>query len=406
MGSHPQPVINAAGVLLHTNLGRAPLAKEALRAVELAASGYSDLEYDLDRGERGSRLARLEELLCVLTGAEAALAVNNNAAAVLLALNTFAEGQKVIVSRAHLVEIGGSFRMPAIMAKSGCRMVEVGTTNKTHLKDYEGAIGKKTGLILQVHQSNFAQKGFVKQVPLEDLVELGHEHGIPVMDDQGSGIVEDPARLGAPDEPSIAQSLAAGVAVVTASGDKLLGGPQAGIVLGEKLWVDRMRANPLARAVRLDKLQISALEATLRLYLRGGEDEAVPLRVMATARLTDLKTRAEKLRISIESALKKEAGRGKKPEVSTSVVRSSSLLGGGSSPDVTASGWAVTLAPVTGNLKVSDLERALRSGKPPVIARVSEDQVMLEIRSIFPAQDARIPRLVAAAVKKATSRRR
>ncbi len=224
LGMHPVPVINAAGVILHTNLGRAPLAPEALRAINAAASGYSNLEYDLERGERGSRLAHLEEMLCVLSDAPAALAVNNNAGAVLLALNTMAEGKEVIVSRGHLVEIGGSFRMPAIMAKSGAKLVEVGTTNKTHLKDFEQAITKKTGLILHVHQSNFAQKGFVKQVPLPDLVSMAAKHGVPVMDDQGSGILIDPGLIGAPAEPTVMESLEAGVSVVTFSGDKLLGG--------------------------------------------------------------------------------------------------------------------------------------------------------------------------------------
>ena len=406
LGPHPRPVINAAGVLLHTNLGRAPLAREAIRAVEATAARYSDLEYDLERGERGSRLARLEEMLCVLTGAGAALAVNNNAAAVLLALNTFAEGRRVIVSRGHLVEIGGSFRMPEIMAKSGCRMVEVGTTNKTHLGDYAKAIAKETALLLHVHQSNFAQKGFVEQVSVEELVRLGEEHGVPVMDDQGSGIVEDPARLGAPDEPSVAGSLAGGVTVVTASGDKLLGGPQAGMILGRRAWLERMRANPLARAVRLDKLQIAALEATLRLYLTGAEDRTIPVRLMATTPLKELKARAEALRAAIEKELRAAAGRGGKPALKVRAIRSSGMLGGGSSPDVALPGWAVALAPAVQDLKASDLERALRSGRPPVIARVSEENVIVEIRTVFPAQDARIPRLVAAAVKRATGRRR
>jgi L-seryl-tRNA(Ser) seleniumtransferase len=407
---HPLPVINATGVLLHTNLGRAPLATEARRAVESAASSYSDLEYDLESGGRGSRLARVGELLGLLTGAEAALAVNNNAAAVLLALNTMATGKEVIVSRGHLVEIGGSFRMPAIMEKSGGRMVEVGTTNKTHLRDYAQAIGRKTGLILNVHQSNFAQVGFVKQVPLEEMVELGNKHGIPVMDDQGSGILSDPGRLGAPLEPTVIASLEAGAAIVTASGDKLLGGPQAGIIMGERDWVERMKANPLARALRLDKMQLAALEETVRLYLTGVEDESVPVRSMATATLKQLKQRAEALR---------EAIKAEKLPLKAEVARTSEVLGGGSSPDVAIPGWGVALSirPGSANkgaqtgapksaqkdtrdegLTVSRLERELRNGRPPVIARVSEEQVILDIRSVFPAQDGRIPRLLAAAV--------
>lgn len=401
---HPLPVINASGVLLHTNLGRAPLAREAVKAVESAASSYSDLEYDLESGSRGSRLARVGELLCVLTGAEAALAVNNNAAAVLLALNTMATGKQVIVSRGHLVEIGGSFRMPAIMEKSGGLLVEVGTTNKTHLRDYSQAIGRKSALILNVHQSNFAQVGFVKQVALGELVELGNKHGIPVMDDQGSGILSDPGRLGAPLEPTVMASLQAGATVVTASGDKLLGGPQAGIILGRRDWVERMKANPLARALRLDKMQLAALEATIRLYLTGAEDESVPVRSMATATLKQLKQRAETLRDAIKA---------EKLPLKAQVVRTSEVLGGGSSPDVTIPGWGVALSPQPEGahkgaqdegLTVSRLERELRSGRPPVVARVSEEQVILDIRSVFPEQDGRIPRLLAAAVGKSIRR--
>jgi L-seryl-tRNA(Ser) seleniumtransferase len=406
--AHPLPVINATGVLLHTNLGRAPLARDAVRAVESAASSYSDLEYDLESGNRGSRLARVGELLCLLTGAEGALAVNNNAAAVLLALNTMATGKQVIVSRGHLVEIGGSFRMPAIMEKSGGRMVEVGTTNKTHLRDYAQVIGRRTGLILNVHQSNFAQVGFVKQVPLGELVELGNKHGIPVMDDQGSGILADPGRLGAPLEPTVMASLEAGVAIVTASGDKLLGGPQAGIILGRRDWVERMKANPLARALRLDKMQLAALEETIRLYLTGAEDESVPIRSMATATMKHLKQRAESLRDDIKA---------EKLPLKAQVVRTSELLGGGSSPDVAIPGWgvAISVQPTSarqgaqkatreGTLTVSRLERELRNGRPPVVTRVSEEQVILDIRSVFAAQDSRIPRLLAAAVMRSSRR--
>ncbi len=399
---HPRPVINATGVLLHTNLGRAPLAGEAVQALVRAAAGYTDLEYGLTAGTRGSRLARLEELLTVFTGAEAALAVNNNAAAVLLALNTLAEGREVIVSRGHLIEIGGSFRMPEIMARSGARMVEVGTTNKTHLKDYERAIGRRTALILHVHQSNFLQQGFVHQVPLADLAELGRRRGVPVLDDQGSGVLEDPGSLGAPDEPTVAASLEAGVTLVTCSGDKLLGGPQAGIVLGEEEWVARLKVNPLARAVRLEKLQIAALEATLRLYLTGEEDMQVPVRRLARTPEGELKARARALARALPEALR-EAGAGRMVRVRTAATRGA--LGGGSSPEVTLPGWGIVLTPQGGGVTAARLERALRAGSPPVIARVSEEEVILELRSVLPDQERRLPALVARAVKRAAVKR-
>jgi L-seryl-tRNA(Ser) seleniumtransferase len=402
LAPHPRPVINATGVLLHTNLGRAPLAGEALQAMIRAAAGYSDLEYDLEAGERGSRLARLEDLLTVFTGAEAALAVNNNAAAVLLALNTLAEGREVIVSRGHLVEIGGSFRMPEIMARSGARMVEVGTTNKTHLKDYERAIGRRTALILHVHQSNFLQQGFVHQVPLAGLAELGRRRGVPVLDDQGSGVLEDPGTLGAPDEPTVSASLEAGVTLVTCSGDKLLGGPQAGIVLGEKEWVARLRLNPLARAVRLEKLQIAALEATLRLYLTGEEDARVPVRRLARTTDGELKVRARDVARALQEALR-EADVGRKVRVRTAATRGA--LGGGTSPEVTLPGWGLVLTPQGGGVTAARLERALRAGSPPVIARVSEEEVILELRSVLPDQERRLPALVARAVKRAAVNR-
>jgi L-seryl-tRNA(Ser) seleniumtransferase len=399
---HPRPVINATGVLLHTNLGRAPLAEEAVRAMVRAAAGYTDLEYDLEAGSRGSRLARLEELLAVYTGAEAALAVNNNAAAVLLALNTLAEGREVIVSRGHLVEIGGSFRMPEIMARSGTRMVEVGTTNKTYLKDYERAIGRKTALILHVHQSNFLQQGFVHQVPPAELAGLGRRRGVPVLDDQGSGVLEDPGTLGAPGEPTVGASLEAGVTLVTCSGDKLLGGPQAGIVLGEREWVDRLKVNPLARAVRLEKLQIAALEATLRLYLTGEEDARVPVRRLARMPEGELKARASSLARALRQALR-EAGAGRRVGVRTAATQGA--LGGGTSPEVTLPGWGVVLTPQGGGLTAARLERALRAGSPPVIARVSEEEVILELRSVRPDQERRLPALVARAVKRAAVNR-
>ena len=402
LATHPRSVINATGVVLHTNLGRAPAAAAALKAIREAASSYSDLEYDLDSGARGSRLSRVEELLCVLTGAEAALAVNNNAAAVFLALNTMASGRQVLVSRGHLVAIGGSFRMPDVMEKSGAKIVEVGTTNKTYLNDYEKAITRQTSLILQVHQSNFIQKGFVHQVPLAELVELGNRHNLPVLDDQGSGILTDPGTLEVPDEPAVQDSLESGAAVVTFSGDKLLGGSQAGIILGTGDWVARMKANPLARAVRLDKLQLAALEATLRLYLTGSENREVPVRWMVQIPEKELERRAKLLSREIKSSVKTiTSGSKTRPAVAATAFPTTSTLGGGSTPEVSLVDWGVALKSRIPGLTAARLEKSLRLGSTPVIARVSEEQVILNMRAVFPAQDKRLPGLVARAVKRA-----
>ncbi|MFO7769691.1 MAG: L-seryl-tRNA(Sec) selenium transferase [bacterium] len=394
---HPRPVINAAGVVLHTNLGRAPTSERALQALHEAARGYSDLEYDLERGGRGSRLHRVEELLCALTGAEAAVAVNNNAAAVLLALDTLASGREAVVSRGHLVEIGGSFRMPEVVEKSGAVMVEVGTTNKTHLHDYAGAITSRTALFLHVHQSNFVQKGFVSQVPLSELCALGAEHGIPVVDDQGSGVLVDAEALGAAGEPTVLESLEAGAGVVTWSGDKLLGGPQAGIVLGRREHLAAMKENPLARALRLDKLQLAALEATLCLYLTGQADREVPARIMARTALEVLEGRARLVRDAVEEGLE-EAGAIR--EVRT--VRTDEALGGGSSPDVTLPGWGVAWEEPAGGPSAAAVERALRRGSPPVVCRVSEGRVILSLRSVFPSQDHQLAQLMVRAVRAAS----
>lgn len=402
LATHPRSVINATGVVLHTNLGRAPAAAAALKAVREAASTYCDLEYDLDSGSRGSRLSRVEELLCVLTGAEAALAVNNNAAAVFLALETMASGRQVIVSRGHLVAIGGSFRMPDIMEKSGAKIVEVGTTNKTYLNDYEKAITRQTSLILHVHQSNFIQKGFVHQVPLTELVELGNRHNLPVLDDQGSGILKDPGDLAIPDEPAVQDSLESGAAVVTFSGDKLLGGSQAGIVLGTGDRVAQMKANPLARAVRLDKLQVAALEATLRLYLTGSENREVPVRSMVQIPEKELEHRAELLSREINRSVKAiTSGSKTGPAVTATAFPTTSTLGGGSTPEVDLVDWGVALKIRIPGLTAARLEKSLRAGTTPVIVRVSEEQVILNMRAVFPAQDKSLPGLVARAVKRA-----
>ncbi len=395
----PRPVINAAGVVLHTNLGRAPLAGEALRAIRAAGRGYCDLEYDLEAGRRGSRLEAVEELLCVLSGADAALAVNNNAGAVLLALDTLASGREVIVSRGHLVEIGGSFRMPEIMVKSGATIVEVGTTNKTHRRDYERAVTRRTGLILHVHQSNFAQTGFVKQVPLAELVEVGAAHGVPVLDDQGSGIMDKPGRLGAPLEPTVRAGLETGVVAVTCSGDKLLGGSQAGLIFGQAEAVAGMKANPLARALRLDKLQLAVLQATIRLYLTGRADTDLPVRAMALATRAELTTRANQVRDAIRAALDRQAEAGSETSpVTVTTAPATCVLGGGSSPDTELPDRAVVLRPKSGVVTAAALDRALRRGRPPVVARVSEEQVILTIRTVLPSEQEQLVRAVVRAV--------
>ncbi len=286
------PVINATGVIIHTNLGRAPLSAAARAAMDAVAAGYSNLEYDLEAGERGSRYLHAEKLLCQLTGAEAALAVNNNAGAVFLALIALAQGREVVISRGQLVEIGGGFRIPDVMRQSGARLVEVGTTNRTHPRDFEAAITPDTALLLRVHSSNFKQIGFVTEVSLAEMVELAHKQGIPVLDDLGSGSLLDTSRYGLAPEPMVQASVAAGADLITFSGDKLLGGPQAGLIVGREALVARLRHHPLARALRVDKSTLAALQATLLHYLRGEAETAVPVWRMISTPVQELEARA------------------------------------------------------------------------------------------------------------------
>ncbi|MBE0599612.1 MAG: L-seryl-tRNA(Sec) selenium transferase, partial [Desulfuromonadales bacterium] len=291
-----QPVLNATGTLLHTNLGRAPLSEAALRAAGEVARGYSNLEFNLETGERGHRYAHVEELLCRLTGAEAATAVNNNAGAVLLALAALAQGREAVVSRGELVEIGGAFRVPEVMAAGGVRLREVGTTNKTHLRDYRQAIGADTALLLKVHTSNYRIVGFTAAVPAAELVALGREHGVPVMEDLGSGMLLDLSEYGLPREPTVAEAVAAGIDVVTFSGDKLLGGPQAGLIVGRKEAVEKIRRHPMARALRIDKLTLAALEATLRHYLDPRQAlQQLPVLRMLAAPSEEIRRRCRRL---------------------------------------------------------------------------------------------------------------
>lgn len=370
------PVINATGVVVHTNLGRAPLAFEALEAIDSVASGYSNLEYDLEQGQRGSRQAHVEVLAGELTGAEAALAVNNNAAAVLLALAALAAGREVVISRGQLIEIGGSFRIPEILAQSGARLVEVGTTNRTRIADYEQAIGPETAAIMRVHASNFRTVGFTEEVALPDLSELGRRHGVAVIDDLGSGVLErrdDPLDALLADEPAARESVAAGADAVCFSGDKLLGGPQAGIVVGRREAIDALRAHPLARAVRIDKLALAALDATLRLHRdpeRARRD--IPVLQMLSATEEELADRVERLRAGIAE----RAG----DAAELRLARSSGRAGGGALPMLELEGPVLAVVPTQGGPDA--LHTQLRRGEPPVVARIREDAVLLDPRTI------------------------
>jgi L-seryl-tRNA(Ser) seleniumtransferase len=362
------PVINASGVILHTNLGRAPLSAAAREAVEAAARQYSTLEYDLQAGKRGKRDVHCEGLLQRLTGAEAALVVNNNAAGVLLALTALARRKEVLVSRTQLIEIGGGFRVPDVMKQSGAKLVEVGTTNRTHLRDYEAALTERTALILRAHHSNFRIVGFTTEPTLEELTVLGRQHGVPVVDDLGSGALLETERFGLGHEPMVQESLQARAEVVAFSGDKLLGGPQAGIVVGQKSLVDRMRRHPLARAVRADKLCLAALSATLEHYLRDEALQEVPVWKMIAAAAKDIKARA--------AAWAKHLEQGE-------VLQAQSTVGGGSLPGETLPTWVLALDVAKPNV----LAARLRKTSPAIIVRVAENKVLLDPRTVFPAQE-------------------
>ena len=366
-------VINATGVILHTNLGRAPLCREALERIVEVARGYSNLEYDLEKGDRGFRYDHVRELLCALAGAEDALVVNNNAAAVLLVLNSLAEGKEAIVSRGELIEIGGEFRIPDVMEKSGARLKEVGTTNRTRLADYEQAIGPETGLILKVHTSNFRIMGFTEAADLPSLVNLGKKHGLPVMDDLGSGCFIELDRYGLEREPTVRDTLATGVDVVTFSGDKLLGGPQAGIILGKRETLERIRKNPLNRALRIDKLTLAALEATLVKYFRPAEalSDIRVLRAL-TEPLADVKKRAKRLAAVLRRAL---------PEgLNISIINGTSMAGGGSLPTREIPTVLVGVRATT--LSAAALEERLRKWETPIIARVADERVLFDPRTL------------------------
>ncbi len=381
-------IINATGVVIHTNLGRSPLPPSALQHMIEVAETYSNLEYDIERGERGSRYAHVEGTLCRLSGAESAMVVNNNAGAVLLALNTLAEGREAIVSRGELVEIGGAFRIPDVMKRSGAVLREVGTTNRTYLGDYEKAIGPQTALLLKVHTSNFRVMGFTSDVLLKDLVQLGKEHHLPVIDDLGSGCLVDLSQYGLEKEPTVQEAIHTGVDVVTFSGDKLLGGPQAGILLGEKGLLDLIKANPMTRALRIDKLTLAALESTLLLYLDEKQAmEEIPTLKMLTLDIGKLKRRGRKLLRRLSGVL--ERG------VQVTMREDASQVGGGALPLQNLPTMVIAIKPI--DLSVNRLEEDLRKGEPPVVSRISKDELILDMRTVF---DSEIPAL-AAGVEKA-----
>ena len=372
-------VINATGVVLHTNLGRAPLADAAIRAIQEVAGGFSNLEYDIENGQRGSRYSHCVGLLRRLTGAEDALVVNNCAAAMVLALNALAQKKEVLVSRGELVEIGGSFRIPDIMARSGARLVEVGTTNRTHDDDYRRAITPKTGAIVKVHRSNFTIEGFTSEVSVERLAFIAAEHGLPVIHDLGSGLMLSLDAFGLTGEPTASSALASGATLVLMSGDKLLGGPQAGIILGSSVAVAKLRKNPFARAMRVDKLTLSALEATLRLYLEPDKAvKEIPVLAMLTSPVAEIEARAH----AVARALR-EAG------LDPQVKPSTASVGGGAFPTAGIPSSAIVLV---GN--AAETEGRLRLSEPPVIARIAEGSVLLDLRSVQPREDGTLSRAV------------
>jgi L-seryl-tRNA(Ser) seleniumtransferase len=368
-----KPVINATGVVVHTNLGRSMLSEQAIERVAQAARSYSNLEYDIAAGERGKRYVHVEGILKRLTGVEAATAVNNNAAAVLLCLNTLARGKEVIVSRGELVEIGGSFRVPDVMERSGARLREVGTTNKTHLKDYEKAINENTGLLLKVHTSNYKIVGFTQEVSPDELALLGKKYNLPVMWDLGSGSFIDLGVYGAGGEPTVQQAVDSGVDVLTFSGDKLLGGPQAGMILGRSACLDPIRSNPLARALRIDKLTLAALDATLRQYLdREKAAREIPTLWMLTQPLSEITRKAELLSAGL--------GRINDPGLSVVLQDDTSQSGGGALP--TGNFPTRTVCISHDRLSANQIEARLRLGRPHIISRIKEGRVLFDPRTL------------------------
>jgi L-seryl-tRNA(Ser) seleniumtransferase len=358
------PVINATGVILHTNLGRAPLSKATIAAMQETAENYSTLEYSLEKGQRGSRLIHAESILQKLTGAESAVVANNNASAVLLVLSALANKKRVVISRTQLVEIGGGFRVPDVMKQSGAKLAEVGTTNKVRLSDYKEALAEPTALVMRAHRSNFKIVGFTEEPELRDIVDVAHQAGIAVLDDLGSGALLDTAKYGIAHEPTVQESLAAGVDLVCFSGDKLLGGPQAGIILGKKGLIDKIKKHPLARAVRADKTCLAGITATLLHYLKDEAEREIPIWRMISLTLEQIKVRAEGWRDELRQG---------------EVIKSESTVGGGSLPEECISTYVLAL-----NVKSPDkFLKRLRERRPPIIARVENDTILFDPRTVL-----------------------
>lgn len=376
-----KPLINATGVVIHTNLGRSTLSERVIENIRRVSESYSNLEYDIEKGKRGKRYTHIKRILRETTGAEDALVINNNAAAVLLCLNTLSKDKEVIVSRGELVEIGGSFRMPDVMTSSGAVLREVGTTNKTHLFDYEKAINENTSLILKIHKSNYRIVGFADEVSIEDLAKLGSKHNVPVMFDLGSGCLIDLKPFGIHDEPSVKEIVKTGVDLTTFSGDKLLGGPQGGVIVGKKKYIDRIQKNPMTRAMRIDKMTLAGFEATLMEYI--DEERAVeniPTLRMLLQKPEDIKGRAKRIARRLKTEMK---------NARITVIPDSSRAGGGSLPEVDLPTYAVSLK--TDAVSVNELEERLRKGSPPVIARIKGDSFIIDARTV---RDSDIPALV------------
>ncbi|MBC2579270.1 L-seryl-tRNA(Sec) selenium transferase [Clostridium sp. DJ247] len=371
--SNLKRVINATGVVIHTNLGRSLLAEKALENVKNVAESYSNLEYNLKKGERGSRYSHVEQIIKTVTGAEAAMVVNNNAAAVMLVLNTLCKNKEAIVSRGQLVEIGGSFRVPDVMAFSGAKLVEVGTTNRTHLYDYENSINENTGVLLKIHTSNFKIIGFTEEVLSEDLVKLGKKYDIPLIEDIGSGTFVDFSKYGFAYEPTVQESIKKGTDVVTFSGDKMLGGPQAGIIVGKKKYIDEMKKNQLTRALRIDKMTLAALEGTLKYYL--SEEEAVkniPTLYMILSHKEEHKKRAQRLKRTLQNKVK---------GFNFEIQEDYSMVGGGSMPVEKIPTYVIKVQ--CEKLSPQDLEKKLRKNTIPIIIRIADNAINIDLRTIL-----------------------
>lgn len=383
---HLRSVINATGVILHTGLGRAPLASQAIEEIQAMAEGYASVEIDLKTGKRSQRDLAVKRLLCELTGAPSATVVNNNAAATMLALSAMATGKEVIVSRGQLVEIGGSYRLPDVMECSRAKLKEVGTTNKTRLSDYESAINENTGAILRVHPSNYRVVGFTESVPLPELVKLAHKHDLPVIDDVGSGALVDFANYGLADEPLVRDSVQQGADVVLFSGDKLVGGPQCGIIVGDEKWVQAIKRHPMTRAMRVDKMTLAGLAATLRFYRDTDEaNRHVPLLAMLSTSEENLRLRAERLAQQIAA----------EDHIASAVpVEGTATLGGGTLPEQYLPTWCVAVEPKTGS--VDELSQKLRTGKHAIFGRISQDRLLLDLRTVLPRYDVQLVDAIAA----------